>query len=378
MEKGIGELLLAVYDAAFSSDRWPNALDAYTEALDARGVLLVCADTAGLPFRVQEQCGAYPPGAVREYLRRFGHHDQAAWEHHVRKNEPWKLCPESDAWPSEQDYRQRENIRFLREVYNIQSRACILISQDKGAVNVLTLQFSKPWNEVPPISPVVDQSMPHLTKVLEIYRTMELLRQRYNAALAALDHLGVGLCVSDQQGRMALVNSEAKRIFGLADGLMLSREGALLARDEDVTRAIRNAIQLAVHTAAGEKAQEEVVLHCRRPSRADAFLIEICPLRDAGGELERGFFGSLICIIDPAQTRQIKVDGLAKVFSLSPRETDVCRQLIAGASNSDIADARNVSVETVRAQVKSAYAKLGVANRIELIRKAVAIHPPIL
>jgi DNA-binding CsgD family transcriptional regulator/PAS domain-containing protein len=378
MDKGIGELLLAVYDAAFASDRWPQALDAYTHALEARGVLLVCADTAGLPFRVQEQCNAYPPGAVREYLRRFGHHDQSAWEHHVRQNEPWKLCPESDAWQSEEDYRKRENIKFLREAFNIQSRACMLISQDKGAVNVLTLQFSRPWSEVPPLSPVVDQSMPHLTKVVEIHRTMELLRQQHNAALAALDHLGVGLCVSDKRGRIALVNSEAKRIFGLSDGLALGRDGVLLARDEDVTQAIRTAILLATHTAAGEKAQEEVVLHCRRTSRADAFLIEICPLRDATGELEPGFFGSLICIIDPQQTRQIKVDGLAKVFSLSPRETDVCRQLIAGASNSDIADMRNVSVETVKAQIKSAYAKLGVANRIELIRKAVAVHPPIL
>src|SRR5688572_20124475 len=54
MSKQLGDLLLAVYDAAFASDRWPNALDAYVRALEARGVLLVCADTAGLPYRVQE------------------------------------------------------------------------------------------------------------------------------------------------------------------------------------------------------------------------------------------------------------------------------------------------------------------------------------
>lgn len=379
MQAGMGQVLLAVYDAACAKNKWPAALDTIAGATGSFGAALVSADMAGLPYRVQEHSSSYPDEAVEDYFRRFGHYDQEGWEHLVRKNVPGRLFADSEVWPDEAANWEREDFKFLRETYGVLHRGCALISQDRGAANFLTLQIGTPWADLSPdFWQAVRQSMPHLTKVLEIHRTMDLLRQRYQAALAALDHLCIGICVGDDRGRIALANREAKRIFSLGDGLVLGRDGALLARDEDVTQAIRTGILLATHTAEGKSLQGEMVLHCRRPSGAEALLIEICPLRDASGELESGFYGSMICIIDPAQTRQIKVDGMAKIFALSLGETEVCRQLIEGATNADIAEARNVSVETIRAQIKTAYAKMGVNNRIELIRKAVAVQPPIV
>jgi DNA-binding NarL/FixJ family response regulator len=51
---------------------------------------------------------------------------------------------------------------------------------------------------------------------------------------------------------------------------------------------------------------------------------------------------------------------------LTPREADVLDQLQTGRSNSEIAAALNVSIETVRTHAKRIYRKLGVKTRRDL------------
>lgn len=56
---------------------------------------------------------------------------------------------------------------------------------------------------------------------------------------------------------------------------------------------------------------------------------------------------------------------------LSPRERDVLVQLVNGNSNQDIAKNLNISVETVKAHVKSILAKLAVHDRTQAVVKAI-------
>ena len=151
----------------------------------------------------------------------------------------------------------------------------------------------------------------------------------------------------------------------------------MLAHDENVARKIRAAIELTARTADGDGNCEGFAISCARTSEAPPFLIEVCPLRDSSGELERSFLGSLVCIIDPSFTKDISSNGPATLFGLSPVETVVCDELLCGHTVREIADIRRVSPETVRTQVKALYAKTGVANRVELIRLAIAANPPI-
>ncbi|MEZ5652471.1 MAG: helix-turn-helix transcriptional regulator [Burkholderiaceae bacterium] len=60
---------------------------------------------------------------------------------------------------------------------------------------------------------------------------------------------------------------------------------------------------------------------------------------------------------------------LARRFGLTPGETDVLGQLIAGLVPKAVALARNVSESTVRSQIRSIIGKLGVSS----IRQAIAI-----
>lgn len=63
-----------------------------------------------------------------------------------------------------------------------------------------------------------------------------------------------------------------------------------------------------------------------------------------------------------------KVKGL---FRLSNRETDVVEELVSGSTDKQIAQRLGISVETVRAYLKSVRAKLGVSTRTAIVS---AVH----
>jgi LuxR family maltose regulon positive regulatory protein len=65
------------------------------------------------------------------------------------------------------------------------------------------------------------------------------------------------------------------------------------------------------------------------------------------------------------------------VSSLTPSEQAVVAALLEGRSYAHIALGRSVSVHTIRKQASSAYRKLGVSSRSELVaRDAVSAQRP--
>ncbi|MGK9337336.1 helix-turn-helix transcriptional regulator [Sinorhizobium meliloti] len=56
-------------------------------------------------------------------------------------------------------------------------------------------------------------------------------------------------------------------------------------------------------------------------------------------------------------------------YALSAREGEVAKAILVGKSVQQIADECDLSRETIRTQLKSVFAKLGVASQIELVRK---------
>lgn len=55
--------------------------------------------------------------------------------------------------------------------------------------------------------------------------------------------------------------------------------------------------------------------------------------------------------------------------SLSPREVDVCKLLVAGLPLKQVAFQLNISIHTANCHACNAYRKLGVHTRVELCRR---------
>jgi DNA-binding CsgD family transcriptional regulator len=60
---------------------------------------------------------------------------------------------------------------------------------------------------------------------------------------------------------------------------------------------------------------------------------------------------------------------LIAAYGLTPRERDICREVIAGQSTADIAEHLFISANTVQDHLKSVFAKVGVRSRGELVAR---------
>ena len=133
----------------------------------------------------------------------------------------------------------------------------------------------------------------------------------------------------------------------------------------------------ATATAGAEGDRAETVLVLPRRSPGDPFLVEVAPIRGRGVELDRGFTGAMMFVIDPMRTDVVSTEGMQALYNLTGTESDICRLIAEGLGTDDVADARNTGRETVRTHVKRLLEKTGTKNRAQLVRLALSVNLPI-
>jgi DNA-binding CsgD family transcriptional regulator len=220
--------------------------------------------------------------------------------------------------------------------------------------------------------------VPHLARAIEVQRPFRLLRRRFGGVLAALDHLGIGVVIQHEPGGILLSNQEAERILDAGDGLRRHSGSRVLALDPKIDARLGAAVQRAERAARLEAREGASTLEIPRRAGFDPILVDVLPLRDDGDEMGSTFSGALLVLVDPDHRELVSVQGLARSYGLSPIETVVCRMIAQGMTLPEIAESRNVSLDTVKTQARAIYTKTRTRNRHELVRRAFSIVPPLL
>ncbi len=78
-------------------------------------------------------------------------------------------------------------------------------------------------------------------------------------------------------------------------------------------------------------------------------------------------YAALVEPIGDPKTGNLDLQKIKGLFRLSKREADVVEELVTGGTDKEIAAELDISVETVRAYLKSVRAKLGVSTRTAIV-----------
>ena len=81
--------------------------------------------------------------------------------------------------------------------------------------------------------------------------------------------------------------------------------------------------------------------------------------------------------VDVDNTQPISIDHLAFAYALTGSEKEVCRYVVDGWSNADIAEKRSVSPETIKSQVAAIMRKTKTNSRTQLVRLSIKTSPPV-
>jgi DNA-binding CsgD family transcriptional regulator len=197
---------------------------------------------------------------------------------------------------------------------------------------------------------IIDQQLRHA----ELQRT---------AAACALDRLPFGIILVDVRGRVVLANQLAKRLLSAGDGLHLHRGvGGLVANQIADSVVLHETIAAVI---ARPTQEASVMLAIRRNSKRKPFNVLVTPLVCREGA-DDGVLAGLF-IDDPARQPEISPVLLRQYYQLTPAEARLACLLAAGKRLDQAATQLGVKTQTVRAQLKRIFDKLGVSRQAELV-----------
>jgi len=377
------DTLTAIYGAAVSEEAWPETLDRCTEIVGSRCAALFSFDTLDPDAYAISALGrVLREGMTEEMMRHWIEHlaplDREGQVGSLRFPAR-RLLTIEEAWDSPiEELRERPDYRFIEKHFGIGDKLFARLNETPRYFDTLAFQFPAGIDEIPASARLPFRALlPHVAKAVEMGQVFGRLRRRYRAALAALDHVGLGLCVLDERGRVIVANTEADRILDAGHGLTRLASGALGCRDAVDGKALVAALTAATLSLQGSRARAEALLAVRCTPDAEPLLIEISPLRDHLGELDGDGGEVLVQLIDIGNAGSCSVAPFAAAYALTEAETAVASLVLEGLTNPEIAESRGTGIDTVKTQVRNLMEKARATSRVTLVRAILKADPPI-
>lgn len=372
------DTIISIYGAILDDTLWARSLDAVVGEVDGASAMLMHSEAYDpVPFRINlgsQLWNNVDPEKFAHYQQEYGHYEAAVWET-LRDSTAGTVFSDTD-FASSALLRQRPDYRFTIENYGLCHRMGMKLNENKAWFDAIAVQFKPEFSTVPVGAPAIISNLhPHIAKAAECSRTFRRLRGRYEAALGALDHVLFGLCVVNQYADIIISNEAANQILEERAGLRRKSDGKIDCMEK--REAFFKAVELCATTAAGSGLTSEVMLSVDSPGRGPSILVEVSPLNDPAGEVDRKLNGALVTLIDPSMTDFLDASKVAKAWDLTDAEAFVLSLLVMGDSNGVMADKRNVSIDTIKTQVKSIFSKTNTSKRSDLIRLVARTSPPI-
>ena len=212
----------------------------------------------------------------------------------------------------------------------------------------------------PDLSELLTMLFPHIQNVLRIQQALGTFQDRAKTAESILNASRTASFLLSPSGRVVHMNSAAQQLAVTRDGF-IERGGrispARVERKSEWSDLIAAAASAPDHPggammlerAPGKRPLQVLVSpfhadHSRRPGRV------------------------LVLATEPDRPLSFPDTVLRQLYGLTAAETEVANGLLTGYAPEAIAGLRNVSVGTVRSQIKSLLSKTGTRRQADLLR----------
>ncbi len=166
--------------------------------------------------------------------------------------------------------------------------------------------------------------------------------------------LAFAAIVIDRNFRIVAMTSAAEHVLQ-AEDILVVRNGRIEGASGTDTIKLNEAFRRFMNAGSKTERSESFIIAGKNDTVAN---IRFSPL-----VLSDGLLGQAMAILS-VEPLQASAQVLGR---LTTAEAEVAAALLAGGRATEIACRRNVSVETVRSQIKSIYAKFDVRGHVELI-----------
>lgn len=355
----------AFHAAAFDQTKWYGALEGLAQATgSASGQLIGVGTDAAIPFNLMTNID-HELG--QRFIETGGGDPRLNPRVNAGINAPiLKVLAESD-FITPDEYKRHPHYQGFAVPSGV-PYICLstLERNDDMVIGLAVLRSHKQGHITDQERQVFATLAPHVRAAV---RTQLALEGNGAALLVgAMDSLTMPAFVCDRNGLVRALTSHAEALVHGDHGLQLTLGRLRALNPLDETR-LKNAMDAAIRGVAigGPPSLHTVVIQ-RGASGEPSLVLDVVALPTR--QLEFGFAPRVLVVVRNERAQEdIKLAVLQMTYELTKAETEIALHISHGKSPEAIASLRGVSVGTVRAQVKSIFAKLDVNRQAELVAK---------
>ncbi len=349
-------LYLGVRDVA----EFDEALALLCGMFEVNSAALIDFDAARPEVSAQSAIGIFSGEVVRRYEREFAHLDPAPPAFMKQPagtaTSTYRLLPEET---------RRPGVFFAEFFRPLGLEECL-----GGTLASANARFAMIGLQRGPDRATLDDDdiaklerlMPHLWRALQLRRSFFALDRRAAALEEACDRLAAGMVGLDEAGRSLFANDAAQRMSVEDDGLALDRGGRLYAVDRAANHRLAELQRDVVAGGSGG------LVRVPRPHEKPAAVVMVAPLVLGEGPEPGRRRGTLFVIHDPLHRAPTVPQLVAELFRLPLGSAALLAALAAGEELTDYAARADISMNTVRFHLKTAYARTGARRQGDLVR----------
>lgn len=350
-----------LYRVPMEEGIWPECLTALCTQLKALQCFYIVAGAGAAPGIRAHGGLPFDPGAQRLYNERHQGFDPYAIAF-PRKPRLGPIVAEELV-----DRTELEHSEFYHELKGTGMHHALFLPVVLTRTRVELITIWRAGDQEPFDAESIELTeliLPHLQSVLQAQHALAASIRRARRAELALDAVAEPACILNASGRVHHYNLAAEALLRAGDGLTMS-EKRLCASDPHTDSRLQGLIRSAASVSAATLTQPGGVIALPRPSGRRALQVVVLPLRLSGSTSPPHV---LLRVGDPDRTAHTPRGVLSALYGLTAAEAEISNALLTGHSIEQIADLRQVTSGTLRAQMNSIFRKTDTRRQSGLLK----------
>lgn len=205
----------------------------------------------------------------------------------------------------------------------------------------------------------LERLVPHLRIALRLFDRLAAGEAEQRIYAGAIAQMAVGIIILDRTGKVIRLNARASTILAERDGIVL-RGDKIVLEDAELGRQLHGRLLRPEETP--------LTLRVERPSGRGDLLLVVGTANAPGYVTAGGGPASVLFLNDPVRAPRVSPDAIRDLLGLTQSEATIAAEMANGASLTDTAARLGVSPNTVRAHLRSIFAKTGVKRQSQLVQ----------
>jgi DNA-binding CsgD family transcriptional regulator/PAS domain-containing protein len=353
-------------ESPLSDDLWRPVLSRLCEITQSStGFLITGEDHTGLAVRAQSADHPHDAALVNQYNETYA--DKDPFRQPVLQSgrtgvvDAEELLPNAGLMRTElyRDQLQPRGLRYAMFVVTAASAERI------EAVSLWRTMIQGPFHEES--RRLLELLYPHIQKSMELRHVLRSTERRIAGIEAMLDVSPTATFLVTRRGHLLHRNAAADALLGEGDVLSLEN-GTLVSASNQSREALRTLLQ-KTGAGAGKPIPAlpgKTTITVQRKSGGPPLYLLAVPLEPADRRRSRA--DVMLLVSDPGDPVTVPHEILASIYGLTPALAEVANGLLKGYSLEYIAELRQVSIGTVRQQLKSILSRTETVRQSDLVR----------